>query len=403
MTKILHVSDTHLGNRQYRSDIRKRDFANGFDAAIDIALDERVDAVIHTGDLFDDPSPNVPTVNRCLDTIRRLADAEIPFHAIVGNHERKREEQWMDIVKRFGNTTRLTRTPTVVTDDDGNNPVSLYGIDAVRTPAWGNADFTLDSCPDDHVSLLCMHELLEPLVPPYRGDPYDLETDVLDRLNFLPDGLALGDYHSTCQAEKRGVTAFYPGATERCTVAETGEPSVYVLEIEDADLSLRTRTIESADHENVPRDFLVVNVEFEDGHGIEFVNERLHEEAGTDDLTEKVVVVRLRGADVPVSASDVYDLLADQSVAVSRVDDKRVVEAEFDFEFDEDEGENDIDQMLDESVSELDLSALTTEADDLVRSPEWEETSTEDIRAEMNARIRTAQNDRFDEATIEER
>jgi exonuclease SbcD len=402
MTKILHVSDTHLGNRQYRSDIRKRDFANGFDAAIDIALDERVDAVIHTGDLFDDPSPNVPTVNRCLDTIRRLADAEIPFHAIVGNHERKREEQWMDIVKRFGNTTRLTRTPTVVTDDDGNDPVSLYGIDAIRAPAWENADFTLDSCPDGHVSILCMHELLEPLVPPYRGDPYDIETAVLDRLNFLPDGLALGDYHSTTQVEKRGVKAFYPGATERCTVAETGNPSVYVLEVEDSDLSLRTRTIESTDRENVPRDFLVVPVEFEDGHGIEFVNERLHEEAGTDDLTEKVVVVRLRGADVPVSASDVYDLLAGR-VAVSRVDDKRVVEAEFDFEFDEDDGENDIGQMLDESVSELDLSPLTAEADDLVRSPEWEEAGTEDIREEMNARIRAAQNDRFDEATIEER
>lgn len=402
MTKLLHVSDTHLGNRQYRSEIRRNDFADGFDAAVDIALEETVDAVIHTGDLFDDPSPNVPTVNRCLDTVRRLSDAAIPFYAIVGNHERKREQQWLDIVKRFDNATRLTREPTVVSDPNDDDPVSLYGIDAVRTPAWESADFTLADCPDDHASVLCMHELLEPLVPPHRGDPYDLETDVLDRLNVLPDGLALGDYHSTCQTEKRGVKAFYPGATERCTVAETGNPSVYVIEVENGDLSLRTRTIESAGRENTPRDFCVVNVAFEPGHGIEFVDERILEEAGTDDLAEKAVVVRLRGADVPVTVGDVYDLLAEHRVAVPRVDDKRVAEAEFDFEF-EDDPDTDIDRLLDEAVAERDLSTLVAEADDLVRSPEWEDADTDAIREETNARIRRAQEEGFGEATIEER
>lgn len=403
MTTLLHVSDTHLGNRQYRSDVRRADFADGFDAAIDIATEAAVDAVIHTGDLFDDPSPSVPTVNRCLDAVSRLAEAEIPFYAIVGNHERKREEQWMDIVKRFGNTVRLTKTPTVVTDPDGDDPVSLYGIDAVRSPEWETADFALDDCPDDHVSVLCMHELLEPLVPPHRGDPYDLEADVLDRLKFLPDGLALGDFHSTCQTEKRGVTAFYPGATERCSVAETGTPSVYLIEVEDGDLTLTTRTIESAGRENVPREFAVVNVAFEAGHGIEFVEERVIEEAGTNALEELVVVVRLRGADVSVTASDVHDLLADYDVAVPHVTDKRVAEAEFDFEFDGNDAEADIDQLLDEAVDEIDLSSITAGADDLVRSPEWEDVDTDDIREEMNARIRTAQTEAFDGATIEER
>ncbi|RJT08081.1 hypothetical protein D3261_01750 [Halococcus sp. IIIV-5B] len=30
MTTILHVSDTHLGKRQYGSDLRRADFANAF-------------------------------------------------------------------------------------------------------------------------------------------------------------------------------------------------------------------------------------------------------------------------------------------------------------------------------------------------------------------------------------
>lgn len=399
MTKILHVSDTHLGNRQYRSNTRRTDFADAFDASIDIAIEEEVDAVIHTGDLFDDPSPDVPTVNRCLDTVSRLVEVDIPFLAIVGNHERKRDEQWMDIIKRFGNTTRLSPSPTRISDKDGSNPVDLYGFDAVRSPAWNNYDFTLEEPEDDDgVSLLCMHELFEPLVPPHRGDPYHLE-EFLGRLNFLPDGIALGDYHSTCNTEVNGLKAFYPGATERTKVSESRDPCVYVIEVSNGDFSLRTRTVESAGRENVPRDFLVVNIEFEDGHGIDHVEQRIEEEAKGESIDEKVVVVRLRGVDVPVTVNDVYELLAQKDVAVPQVDDKRQVNVEFDFDW-EDGEIDDIDQMLDDELSELGLSNLTAEAEDLVRD---ESVDDDEIRVEMNYRIRTVQEDRWGEATLEER
>lgn len=399
MTRILHVSDTHLGNRQYRSNTRRSDFADAFDATVDIAIEEDVDAVIHTGDLFDDPSPSVPTVNRCLDTVSRLNDAEIPFLAIVGNHERKRDEQWMDIIKRFGNTTRLSTSPVRISEENGLNPVNLYGFDAVRSPAWDNYDFTMEEPEDDaNVALLCMHELFEPLVPPHRGDPYHLD-GFLDRLNFLPDGLALGDYHSTCNTDVKGVKAFYPGATERTKVSESRDPSVYVIEIEDSDLSLRTRTVESAGRENVPRGFLVVNIKFEDGHGINHVAQRIEEEAQGEGIDDKVVVVRLRGADVPVTTNDVYELLSQKDVAVPQVDDKRQVDEEFDFDWEEGEID-DIDQMIDEGLSELSLSDLTTEAEDLVRDESVDE---DEIRVGMNHRIRTAQQEQFGEATLEER
>jgi DNA repair exonuclease SbcCD nuclease subunit len=399
MTKILHVSDTHLGLRQYRSNVRRSDFADAFDAAVDIAIDEDVDAVIHTGDLFDDPSPNVPTVNRCLDAVSRLESEDIPFLAIVGNHERKRDEQWMDIIKRFGNTVRLSASPTLVAEEGGTNPVNVFGFDAVRNPAWDSYDFSLEEPEDeDAANLLCMHELFEPLVPPHRGDPYHLD-EFLDRLNFLPDGLALGDFHSTCNTDVNGVKAFYPGATERTKVSESSAPCVYVLEVSDGDIQLRTRTIESAGRENVPRDFLVVNVEFEEGHGIEHVERRIDEEAGGEDIAEKVVAVRLRGVDVPVTTNDVYSLLSQREVPVPNVDDKRQVDADFDFNFDE-EDTDDIDQMIEEQLSDLSLSPLSAEAEDLVRDDSIDD---DDIRTEMNHRIRAAQEAEFGEATLEER
>lgn len=165
MTRILHVSDTHFGNRQYGDDTRREDFADAFDAAIDLAIEEQVDAVIHTGDLFDDPQPGVSDVNRCLDTLAKLNDAGIPFYGIVGNHERKLDEQWLDLIDRFDLVHHLDETLVLVNDD-----VALYGVDAIRAPSWNTYEFELAEPPASaDVTIVAMHHLFEELVPPQSG------------------------------------------------------------------------------------------------------------------------------------------------------------------------------------------------------------------------------------------
>ncbi|WP_311170890.1 metallophosphoesterase [Halobellus sp. ZY16] len=84
-TKLLHLSDTHLGNRQYRSDTRRDDFTRAFETAIDRALQENVDAVIHTGDLFHRRTPSLPIVTDCIEILRKLADEDIPLQ-VRGAH-----------------------------------------------------------------------------------------------------------------------------------------------------------------------------------------------------------------------------------------------------------------------------------------------------------------------------
>jgi len=394
-TKILHVSDTHLGRRQYQSDVRREDFADSFEAAIAIAINEDVDAVTHGGDLFDDPIPNLPTVNRCVDIVSKLSEADIPFYGIVGNHERKLDDQWLDLINRVDNTQRLTQSPTVLNDE-----VALYGIDAVRSPAWDTADFTLEEPEDeDLVTLLWMHELFQPFVPEHRGDPYDL-AETIDRFNFKPDAIALGDYHAKCQDRVNDVLAFYPGSTERCKVNETGKRGVYIIEIEDGDIALRFRTIADADTTvDAPRDFLVVNVEFGTGDGISRVQQRINEELGDDDITEMCVVVTLLGEDVPVTTREVYEYLKDQGAAVSHVTDDRTVDVDIDVDVETRDAE-DIDSMVDDAVSDLDIDAAVTDAEELVRD---RDVNASDIRTLVNNRIAEIQDEQFDEVTIERR
>jgi DNA repair exonuclease SbcCD nuclease subunit len=51
--QFAHISDTHLGARQFDCDQREQDIYDAFLEAVDHVVEERVDFVLHTGDLFE--------------------------------------------------------------------------------------------------------------------------------------------------------------------------------------------------------------------------------------------------------------------------------------------------------------------------------------------------------------
>lgn len=304
MTTLLHVSDTHLGKRQYGSDTRREDFTRAFDQAVDIAIEREVDAVVHTGDLFDSRQPPLPELIRSLETLKRLEDADIPFLAIVGNHDRKMDDQWLDLMEMADAADRLGRQPTVVGD------IALYGIDAVRKPAWGASDFTLDPAADQYTNILCMHQLLTPPVPEVMADHEIVE--VLDRVNLDLDGLALGDYHSAESTIVDGTKVWYAGSTERCSTSEADPRTVSLVEVKEGDISRRQLELDT-------RPFEKITIEFgeDDSYG--------HVEAVVDqhDVEGKVVPVHLIGERTSVSSRDVRETIQERGAAVCRVTDDR--------------------------------------------------------------------------------
>ena len=85
--RVLHTSDWHVGKR-----IGRYDRADEYRAAIaevaEIADRERVDLVLHSGDLFDRPMPPIESLEIALSGLVRLADGgRRPVVAIAGNHD----------------------------------------------------------------------------------------------------------------------------------------------------------------------------------------------------------------------------------------------------------------------------------------------------------------------------
>lgn len=346
--RVLHVSDTHLGKRQYRSDLRKDDFLEAFEESLEVAVDRDVDAVIHTGDLFDKRTPGLNVVYNGVEALKVLRDAGIPFYGIVGNHERKRDVQWLDLISRAGVGERLGSDPVILGDE-----VAVYGIDAVSKPSWEYKDFSLNDLDGDFFNVVCMHQLLNPPVPDVMAD-YSLD-EVFNRLDLDVDALLLGDYHEPVGSRFDGAQVFYGGSTERNSLSESDPRTVSVLEIDSGELNREQIVLDT-------RDFVKFDIEFGEFDSLNFVHSRVQEM----DVEDKVAVVTLKGERSSVNSQEVKKILSRAGAAVTRVIDERDEVALGDID-PSDDLIQDIDSMVLDAFSDLDLSEVSEDLDGLVR------------------------------------
>jgi DNA repair exonuclease SbcCD nuclease subunit len=356
-TEILQISDTHLGKCQYRSELRQQDYLDAFEEAIHIAIEDDVDAVIHTGDLFDDSSPSVPTVNQTIDIMRDLADAQIPFYGIVGNHERKRDDQWLDLMKRFDFVSRLSTDPSIV----GDVPeVAVYGIDAVRKPSWETTSFALTDSSAEF-SVVCMHELLSPLVPAHMVE-HSIE-DVIPRFEHDIDAIALGDYHRYTSTTVNGISTWYPGSTEKTSRSEGDIHHVLKLQFEPDQNSFEKELIALSS----PRPFIEIDKPVPADADLQFFKTLIQRYDFTGDNGKQAVAIfHLNGTDTGVNAKDIHRLLDDQGAAITQVIDNRSVTQTNTTDV-KTVTHTDVESLLDDTVAELAFTDTTTTLEEVVR------------------------------------
>lgn len=88
--KILHTADWHLGLvswKTHREVDREEEQREAIEELIEVAKREKVDLVIHAGDLFHSSHhPDKKTIKLAMDTILHLVDIA-PFVWVMGNHD----------------------------------------------------------------------------------------------------------------------------------------------------------------------------------------------------------------------------------------------------------------------------------------------------------------------------
>ncbi|MGH2705381.1 MAG: metallophosphoesterase family protein [Actinomycetota bacterium] len=84
--RLLHTADWHVG-KTIRGRGRWAEFEAALDRMVEIAVEERVDAVLVAGDLYDQQAAPAEADALVFDTFLRLHDAGIPSAVIAGNHD----------------------------------------------------------------------------------------------------------------------------------------------------------------------------------------------------------------------------------------------------------------------------------------------------------------------------
>uniref|UniRef100_A0A7C2ZNP4 DNA repair exonuclease n=1 Tax=Ignisphaera aggregans TaxID=334771 RepID=A0A7C2ZNP4_9CREN len=229
---ILHVSDTHLGAVPNNVLSRARDVYEAFKETIDIALRERVDVYIHTGDFFNMANPPPESYIVAYRGLKMLKEKGVKIIAIAGQH---------DLPKRYAMSPLSILKDVGVIDHVAIDSISIVNIEVghescrfVCIPYGLRHKIASLSIPRESRSVLMAHLLLKDL-----GIP-SAEADV--SLDMIPSGfsyIALGDYHNkTLLRHKSGTPVVYPGATEVHRVNEQGKKFVSLVDLSGSEASI---------------------------------------------------------------------------------------------------------------------------------------------------------------------
>lgn len=312
--RILHTADTHLGYKQYHSEVRRKDFFEAFETVIKDAIDMQVDAVVHAGDLFDSRNPTLEDLLETINILSRLKAAGIPFFGIVGNHESKQSTQWLDLLQEMRLAARLGKKPQLVGD------VAVFGIDSVprsKIPLFDYSGFEAPAASrlENFRTLLVMHQIVQPF--PYAE--WDC-ADVLEKFPVKVAVILLGDYHKYEKFKIGETWVTYPGSTERNSMSESEPRSYNIITLSDEGLEISKRTIPT-------RNFLPIPVALKwDEKPYEQIFSAVDEHL--DELPGSVVFLEISGdSGAVLSFSEIEDYLLKKGTLVQEVIDRRKKEA----------------------------------------------------------------------------
>ena len=348
--KLIHTADSHIGYRQYHSEVRRQDFLDAFSVVVSDAIDMRVDAVIHAGDLFDSRNPTLDDILDTMAILSRLKTAGIPFLAIVGNHESKQYTQWLDLYEKMGVATRLGTEPYSIGE------VAVYGIDSVPKSKIPLFDYSVfdNKGTDAHYNILVMHQLMNP----FSFGEWDC-VEVIQSLPFNIHAILLGDYHKYEKTKIGETWVTYPGSTERNSTAELEVRSYNVITIGSAGMDISRRNIPTRDFVFIPA------VLIDNSKSYEEIFDAIKEH----DIADKVVVVDISGdPEVSVSYSEIEDFLLSRKALVPKIRDLRIGEG---VTSDSSIGVSfsDPDEAVNEEIKKMSLTNAGLLIDGIVRDP----------------------------------
>ena len=221
--KFMHVGDTHIG-QVYKNDTRNNDIKEAFIQMIDYAISEKIDFIVHSGDLFDSGNPPLDSLLFITDELNRLKTAGIPLFIIPGSHDVGvgEEESIIELFNRNKLLINLNSKKYIEFKENVNLKGEKYkgaficGVKGKRSKVEDEIFKKLKIEMDDSalIKIFVFHHTISSLGEKFK----DLETESLPK-GF--DYYAAGHWHGHKENIKydKGIIQ-YPGSLEYCDEKE---------------------------------------------------------------------------------------------------------------------------------------------------------------------------------------
>ena len=224
--RLVHLSDLHLGYRQYQRQTpaginqREADVAAAFTRAVDRVVAIRPDAVVLGGDIFHSVRPTNPAILHAFAQFSRLRAAlpETPVMMVAGNHDTPRSSETGCILRLF--------RPLGVDVVDGEAQRLSYpqlGLSVLAVPdVPGGPRVKLEPDPDARFNVLLLHGEVEGMLPAHAAAADRAGVEISREELGLPSWsyVALGHFHVHREIAPN---AYYSGSVEYTSANPWGE------------------------------------------------------------------------------------------------------------------------------------------------------------------------------------
>ncbi|TFF94242.1 MAG: DNA repair exonuclease [Promethearchaeota archaeon] len=319
--KFAHISDCHLG--AWRNDQLNYLGYEAFEKAIQKSIEERVDFVIISGDLYDVSNPKVEVIDFATKNLYKLKEEGIPVYGIMGSHDFSPSDKSMIrpliSAKLFTNVSQGEKSDdnklNLFFTEDEQTGIKLTGIRA-RKRSLEREDFEklnrLALEKEKSPKIFVFHTMLSELKPKEYKDMKDTPSSYLPK-NFIY--YAGGHIHKTLPEklrEKKEIQlgenkVVYPGCLSPVNFKE-------LEEFNYGGFCIVSGTID--DDENNKSDLIVQYIPIKtkvvitltfncDNKSIPQVNNIIKKQLEDTNVNDKIITIRIKGE---LSSGKSYDI-----------------------------------------------------------------------------------------------
>jgi DNA repair exonuclease SbcCD nuclease subunit len=211
-TKFAHLADCHLGGWS-QQELQSLNFQS-FQKAIERIMQENLDFVLISGDLFDSSYPSIDILKKSFAEFKKLRDAKIPVYIIPGSHDFSASgKTFLDVLEKAGFCKNVHKFEN---QEDGtikliptyHDQIAIYGYPGKKSGMEVRDIKKIKIEEINPFTILMLHTTIKDVIG-------NLSIESLDKKEELPlaNYYAMGHIHKRFEDNIKDSKYVYPGPT----------------------------------------------------------------------------------------------------------------------------------------------------------------------------------------------